>query len=736
MANQEIKVSNTSNPQTSNNDTKTNAQDDALTTPSSTSMISHALSYAQRGWAVFPCSPKAKTPATSNGFKSATTDEERIKKWWSDHPNCNIAIATGHVSGGLLIIDVDVHDPNIDAIQNIRDWESQYGQPLPNTLMALTGSGGVHIFYHTDKEVKNSVNRDMGVDVRGDGGYIVAPPSIHPCGGEYKWHTTLEVAEANETVFAFLNFLKGGKPIGSHTAPVVKAPEENFVLGSIINQGGRNDQLYKYVCSMQAKGMGDVMMWNELVAVNESRVKPPLSESELKKLYNSALRHEKGTHRVESMPYTLDRKITPKGVILDEVVPTLTNLVAILNNDPRLRDCFFWDERAFTKMVQGVLPASWKDDLTGTRQFMDNDVVEFRYFLENLTNPEDPTQRMPVYATTNMCKDALDKVCMNNKRNLVAEYLDSLEWDGQERMARSIIDFLGADDCPEIEAFTRVFLFGAVARAYQPGTKFDYMPVLVGKQGIGKSYFLRMLASRNEWFLDNLATMEGDDAIEKLRGMWIVEIAELASIKRDRIETIKAFITQTNDIFRPKYGRETVMRPRGCVFCGTTNSYAFLSDPTGNRRFLPIEVGRHEPRLSLFEDSEGVRLYFEQMWAEAVWRWKNEHPPLVLTSGAQEVAEGLRQNFSEDDPSIGIIEQYLQQKLNEYLHNTTDPNPRECAVCGYELAIEALGWNEPKKWQVSECHNIMRHKIEGWELAKSNVKFKKYGTQRAWIPIL
>ena len=110
-----------------------------------------------------------------------------------------------------------------------------------------------------------------------------------------------------------------------------------------------------------------------------------------------------------------------------------------------------------------------------------------------------------------------------------------------------------------------------------------------------QSEFVKRLCPKPEWYLDNLTTMEGDQAIEKLENKWIVEVAELANLRRDKIETVKAFITQTQDTYRPKYARNAENRPRGAVFMGTTNSTTFLTDPTGNRRWLPLECGVAKP---------------------------------------------------------------------------------------------------------------------------------------------
>jgi Bifunctional DNA primase/polymerase, N-terminal len=151
------------------------------------SFLEAALFYASLGWLVFPCQPKGKKPLTSHGLRDATTDPENIKRWWGRWPNANIAIKTGKESG-LFVIDIDVADGKMGA-DSLAELVQKHG-PLPETLEALTGTGGQHIYfrYPEDVGIKNSASRVApDIDVRGEGGYVIAPPSIHPGGGVYKW---------------------------------------------------------------------------------------------------------------------------------------------------------------------------------------------------------------------------------------------------------------------------------------------------------------------------------------------------------------------------------------------------------------------------------------------------------------------------------------------------------------------------------------------------------------------
>lgn len=142
-------------------------------------LADHAVRYARRGWAVFPLQPGGKAPMTRRGFQDATTDQARVRRWWGREPAANIGIATGERSG-IAVLDVDDHD-SLEAL------ECEHGDL--DTLWAVTGSGGMHLLFTRPPDgIRNSASRVApGIDVRGDGGYIVAPPSVHPSGSEYRW---------------------------------------------------------------------------------------------------------------------------------------------------------------------------------------------------------------------------------------------------------------------------------------------------------------------------------------------------------------------------------------------------------------------------------------------------------------------------------------------------------------------------------------------------------------------
>src|SRR5690625_5125763 len=251
-------------------------------------------------------------------------------------------------------------------------------------------------------------------------------------------------------------------------------------------------------------------------------------------------------------------------------------------------------------------------------------------------------------------------VMLRHQYHPVRDYLDELEWDGVERVGRLFIDYLGADDTEYVREVTRKMLVAAVARVFNPGVKFDHMLVLVGRQGIGKSYILNLLG--REWYSDTLDTVQGKEAYEQLHGVWVMEMGELTATKKADIEAIKHFITKQEDNYRVACGRHTRSFPRQCVFFGTTNDTEFLRDRTGNRRFWPVTVGRNPIIKDMW--AELTKSEIDQVWAEAVTAYQNKEA-LYLDTEMSLIAAEIQEEHVEESSKTGMIKEYLDILLPE-----------------------------------------------------------------------
>ena len=253
-------------------------------------LLEAALQYAKMGLAVFPLVEKGKEPATHNGFKDATTEERQIKLWWRKNPNYNIGIATGQKSNGLVAIDMDIDkDQGKDGYRVFTNWCNKNYLVLPDSWLSITGRGGYHLFYKSAFPLPNKASWLDSVDIRADGGYVVAPPSVHPNGNKYEWEQApneydLITSEDIDVEFVFNSILASNL---KEKGKVLNLPEE-------IPEGHRDEMMFKLACKYQSMGMSDSAMLAALQEENKNRCKPPLSDKEIRRKFEQALKYQKG----------------------------------------------------------------------------------------------------------------------------------------------------------------------------------------------------------------------------------------------------------------------------------------------------------------------------------------------------------------------------------------------------------------------------------------------------------
>ena len=283
-------------------------------------------------------------------------------------------------------------------------------------------------------------------------------------------------------------------------------------------------------------------------------------------------------------------------------------------------------------------------------------------------------------------------------------------------------------------------LFNPAKSVFQPGIKFDTALVIVGPQGSYKSTFVKRLG--RDWFSDTFTTVQGKEAFEQIQGAWIVEMAELSGLKKAEVEAIKHYISKREDSFRPAYGRVVETYKRQCVFFGTTNSQDFLHDPSGNRRFLPVDVNIARITKSVTEDLTDEEV--DQIWAEAYQIYKG-HEPLYLQEEAAKLAVDAQNKHEEADNRRGIIINYLDRlypadwdskdvfERKQWLEDPLSANGsvRKDFVCIAEIWCECLGKDraDMTRYNTRDLNEIMRT-IDTWENTGSTKTFVNYGVQK------
>ena len=278
----------------------------------------------------------------------------------------------------------------------------------------------------------------------------------------------------------------------------------------------------------------------------------------------------------------------------------MDNIVLIIRNDSELESIAFNKHRDGIDARDGL---PWEEMKGG---WNDSDNAALKVYLSNKYGIYSPTKT----------KDAILAVAAERSYHPIKEYLDHLpEWDGIDRVETLLIDYFNATDNSYTRAVTRKMMVAAVTRIYHPGTKFDSVLILNGPQGIGKSTFFAKLAG--DWFSDSLTLTDMKDKAgpEKLQGYWILELGELAGMRKTDVEVVKSFISRSDDKYRASYGVNVESHPRQCIIVGSTNAESgFLRDITGNRRFWPVRISgdgkRKAWQMSVYD--------VEQIWADTL----------------------------------------------------------------------------------------------------------------------
>ena len=414
------------------------------------------------------------------------------------------------------------------------------------------------------------------------------------------------------------------------------------------------------------------------------------------------------------------------------VKETLDNLVLILRHDDGLRSIAFNLHRDGIDARSGL---PWEQIKDG---WNDSDIAALKVYL---------SKKYGVYSPTKT-KDAILAVAAERAYHPIKEYLEALpKWDGVKRVETLLIDYFGAENTVYTKAVIRKTLVAAIARIYTPGIKFDSVLILNGPQGIGKSTFFAKLAGK--WFSDSLTLtdMKDKSGPEKLQGYWILELGELAGMRKTDVETVKSFLSRVDDKFRASYGVNVENHPRQCVIVGSTNNESgFLRDITGNRRFWPVRVSTNSAKSSWQLTDDEVH----QIWAETMVIYRNGEK--LYLEGEEEAAAVEEQTAAmETDEREGLVRSYLNMRLPEnwdgmsiydrrnYLGDSEfgaakhEGNIERRTVCNMEIWCECFCKDGAtiKKSDSYEIAAIM-NKIGGWERGGMKV-VPLYGKQRLYV---
>lgn len=596
--------------------------------------LNQALRYLAMGLSVIPLRPRDKKPklASWKEYQGRLSTEEELRAWFADG-RANLGIVTGAVSG-VVVVDADS--------QEAQSWiQAQH----PSPMTTVTGKGRHFWFRHPITEVRNGAKlRGMALDVRGDGGYVVAPGSVHPDGGLYTeegvWSVEgLPVFESSWLQDSKVQPLKaaGDDKLRRATAYVASVPGAP--------EGERDATAFRLACKL-VRGF-DLADTDALDLLTQwaGSCAPPFPTNDLPAKIRSAhleragaepyggrLAEQPGGGRNWTPPPAED--VDPESVYdmlaksaKGAILSTPGNLAKVLRLDPEWAGRLTLNEMSreihyrgqpcgehFVDFVQ-----EWMEDHYQLR--IKSSEVQSKLLAQASASPFHP----------------------------VRQYLQGLPaWDGVARFGQVVEHVLHArEDQPLAKQYVTRTCVAAVRRVFEPGVKVDTSMVLVGPQGYRKSTFWAVLGG--DWFNDSPIDMTNKDGLMILHRSWIHELGEIDGVTRKQdAERLKAFLSSSTDIFRPPFGRTTGVYQRTCIIVGSTNETNFLMDPSGSRRFWIIKVGDVVDTDIL----TGIR---DQVWAEALHyhRARVEH---WLDRGMDNLRAEQAEEHEAEDPWVAGLD--------------------------------------------------------------------------------
>lgn len=621
-------------------------------------VLDAACWFASKGIYSFPVEPRGKAPIGSlvpNGKDDATLDLPTLNRWFAKR-SANIGIACG--PSNIVTVDIDVPKPK-NKMTSGRDELARLVDelgPLPETVTADTGSGGEHRLFLAPLGIQLVGKLGRAIDLIRNG-YIVAPPSEHESGSSYRWRDGLSLDEVPlaQLPQSWLDYAKQPEPSarpaleqqsrGDDFYSALESLDQRYVLECLsgssivggerftfkrtsrgkhnlfVDKGDGFEATSNFVDSNGRIGARDsgandsgplASTWLRFYTKDDKAIRKALVElvPTLGQFGPSAKKTKANKSKLESEPTTEeaaasgsdeppqdppdDSRERSRKFDRDEngkIYPSRKNIKIALE---KLGVTVKYDRFAELELISG---------LDGFGPELDDKAMD-RLWLKIEHDFKFRPAREYFFV-------AISDIAQSNAFHPVRDYLNSLTWDGRERISRWLRDYAGAADDAYTCAVSRIMLVAAVRRVRQPGCKFDEMPILEGVQGTNKSTGLKVMAVRHEWFADDLPL--GADTkrfMEAIQGRWIVEAGELKGMSQGDVAQLKATLSRTVDRARLSYGRKNTVMDRRCLIVGTTNETSgYLRDATGNRRFWPVLVNRFN-----IEELERDR---DQLWAEA-----------------------------------------------------------------------------------------------------------------------
>ncbi len=696
-------------------------------------LMSNVEKYEKAGYRLFPIVGKKPT----------------VTKWQTTEP-LQYKIGEGNFGVNLqaddLIIDIDPRgftkgdNPYKRLVELIPE--------IASTMIVRTGGGGLHLYLKKSSKIKTKKHHKnfKGVDFLSEGAYVVGAGSVHPNTavkysiGQGNFNS---IVEAPDALLKLLSSVLRGEAKATTEDTVDDSFAntqkyiyylENVAQFAVSGQGG-NNTTFQTACRGRDFGLSQDATFTTMLSYWNSKCQPSWDASELEKIVQNAYKFNQdaagkfhpsnqfdaldvadgdevsinnvtGMAEVNGKTYTVAKEktfqwhLTKGGEMQRNSIHNVCNFFNGYKETPELHGLLGFN--TLNQNIEFLKRPSWLSKYESLTGWDDNDCNAVVKYLST---------KLSFNANKNLIHDAALAVAQQHKYNPVIEYLESFKWDGKERIHNWLSEYMRVKETKYTKAVGELILRAAIRRVYDSGCKMDYMVVLEGEQGIGKSTMIEILG--HKWYADLILNVHSPDTVDCMKNKWIIEVSEMEASKRADVQAMKSFLSRRIDTCRLAYARASKDFPRHSIFIGSFNPDAYgssyIKDVTGDRRYLPLTVeGSTFLNFAKFKEDVG------QIWAEAMVGYKeNPNNPLYLTDRAaydQAVKETAKRRNSDAwveqislwlDNYDGAGTMKYETSANEvYTHALSGQVERFNTFYGRRIAnimVNELGWEKKQK---------------------------------------
>lgn len=564
-----------------------------------------------------------------------------------------------------LVIDADPR--SYDAGDNpLKRLQADIKLSLKSTFVVKTGNAGYHVYLKKpiDFHVRKSVPKYKGLEFFSYGHQVVGPGSTHPDTGKKYARACGDCANVISAPENLLEIVKktevetvanGLEEYKDDEQTCLRAGSYLINNAPVAREGELGDvTTFKVACRLRDFGLSPDKTLQLMFDSWNSKCMPPWSHEELEQKIRNAYTYNQvapGTNHPQADFESLveEGEEQEASIVWDvteagQIKKTLNNTVNYFTHSSfGLSDMFTYNE--FTSDVSFIRNAPWHLHTPVNPMWTEQDAISAKLYLSRKHRYE---------PSVNLIHETVVATSRTKSYHPVKEYLDGLEWDGTERLKSWLVDYAGVKNNEYVQAIGIKTLVAAVSRIYKPGCKFDYVLVLEGEQGIGKSTLINILGG--DWYGDINLDTHSKDTVDAMRGKWVIEVSEMECTRRQETQALKAFITRQVDRVRLAYARQSTDFPRQCIFIGTTNPEAengYLKDTTGNRRFWPVYCTK--------VDFDGLYAVRDQLWAEAIAKFKAGEKLFINNRDVNALAIQEANRRVSDDPWTDQVAAFLDR---------------------------------------------------------------------------